>query len=318
VIVAAAFRRKLDGAQWWLAIAALANNLLQCLDDASSLGNRWTHWNFHEQIAYPMVTIVSFQVSSHAIAGTLLFVAILWVAWRYTINQGARQSAMERELHSAREVQRVLVPEAMPELPGYTVGSAYLPAQEVGGDFFQVIDLPKGAVLVVIGDVSGKGLPAAMAVALIVGAIRSTVETTDDPAEILAALNRRLHGRLRSGFATCVALRLDTEGNGVIANAGHLPPYVDGEEFALPSALPLGLVPEATYEAVKLSLKRGSLLTLYTDGLLEARNAAGELFGFERTKAVSRRPAEEIVETARKFGQEDDITVLTLLFDGAV
>ncbi len=157
-----------------------------------------------------------------------------------------------------------------------------------------------------------------MTVSLIVGSIRSTVETTDDPAAMLAALNRRLHGRLRSGFATCLVLRLDVEGRCLIANAGHLPPFLNGEEVPLPPALPLGLVPDAEYAPIEMTMGSADRLTLYTDGLLEARNGAGELFGFTRIAEflATPRDAKEIAEAAQRFGQDDDITVLTLTFVG--
>jgi serine phosphatase RsbU (regulator of sigma subunit) len=186
----------------------------------------------------------------------------------------------------------------------------------VGGDFFQIIPLPGDGALIVIGDVSGKGLHAAMTVALIVGAIRSTVEITTDPAQILSALNRRLHGRLRHGFATCLIMRLDGNGACVLANAGHLPPYVNGQEVPLPSALPLGLLDTVQYDLVDLPLAPGDRLAVYTDGLLEARNADGELFGFSRIGELlaSAQDAGQIADAAQQFGQEDDITVLTLSF----
>jgi serine phosphatase RsbU (regulator of sigma subunit) len=168
----------------------------------------------------------------------------------------------------------------------------------------------------VVGDVSGKGLHAAMTVALIVGAIRSTVEVTTEPAQILSALNRRLHGRLRNGFATCLMMRLNGDGTCVMANAGHLPPYVNGREIPLPGAVPLGLLSEAEYEAVNLRLAPGDCLAVYTDGLLEARNADGELFGFSRISELLARAhdARQIADAAQAFGQDDDITVLTLSF----
>ena len=97
-------------------------------------------------------------------------------------------------------MQQVIIPEALPAIAGFTLTSAYKPALEVGGDFFQIIPLTGGSTLVVLGDVSGKGLKAAMAVSLIVGAIRMVADFTISPAEILAGLNRRLHGRLRGGF----------------------------------------------------------------------------------------------------------------------
>jgi len=151
-----------------------------------------------------------------------------------------------------------------------------------------------------------------MTVSLLVGAIRSTVETTQDPAEILAALNRRLHGRMQGGFATCLALRLDSRGRGALANAGHLPPFLNGSELPLTPALPLGLIPNAEYETSSLNLAADDRLILYTDGVLEARNAAGELFGFARIAEISGNTSEQIAKTAQQFGQDDDITVLTL------
>jgi serine phosphatase RsbU (regulator of sigma subunit) len=184
----------------------------------------------------------------------------------------------------------------------------------VGGDFFQLIAQPDGSALLVLGDVSGKGLKAAMTVSLIVGTIRTVADTVDDPAEILSILNRRLHGRLKDGFVTCLALRLTAEGDGVLANAGHPAPFLNKEELSLPGALPLGLDFNADYENVRFHLAVGDRLTLYTDGLLEARNAAGDLFSFERLRAlIATQPdAKQATDAAIAFGQDDDITVLTL------
>ena len=116
------------------------------------------------------------------------------------VAQSERQAAFEQEFKSAQELQQVLIPESLPSLEGYAVTSAYRPAQQVGGDFFQLIAEPDGSALLIMGDVSGKGLKAAMTVSLIVGAIRTAADTLDDPAEILAILNRRLYGRLQNGL----------------------------------------------------------------------------------------------------------------------
>ena len=318
VLVLSALRKRLDAARWMLAISALLADLIQAADDVGTLGVRWTHWTFRTKLDVPLFTIAGCGMDTYALVNTLLLVTIVYAAWRYSVEQSQKQSALEQEYRSAQELQQVLIPESLPSLPGYLVTSAYRPAQEVGGDFFQLIALPNDGALLVIGDVSGKGLHAAMTVALIVGSIRSTVETTDDPAAMLSALNRRLHGRLRSGFATCLVLRLDAEGRCRVANAGHLPPFLNGEELPLPPALPLGLVPDAEYEPFEVSMGSGDRLTLYTDGLLEARNVAGELFGFTRIAEflATPRDAKEIAEAAQQFGQDDDITVLTLTFAG--
>jgi serine phosphatase RsbU (regulator of sigma subunit) len=156
-----------------------------------------------------------------------------------------------------------------------------------------------------------------MTVSLIVGALRSLAETTSDPAQILAGLNRRLYGRLHQGFATCLVLRLDPTGACTLSNAGHLPPFLNGQELALPGALPLGLSPIADYEETTVRLAPNDRLTLYTDGLVEARNASGELYGFTRlTQLIATKPdATQAAEAAVSFGQDDDVTVLTLTRD---
>lgn len=314
VVVLFAFRRRHDAARWTLAVCALVANLVQALDDISGMGLRWTHWTLNSYITRPLLSVFGNNLDARTISNTLLLIAILYAAWRYSVEQSRRQNDIEQEYRSAQELQRLLIPEELPTLPGYHLASAYRPAQEVGGDFFQLIPLPGEAALLVIGDVSGKGLHAAMTVALIVGALRSTVETTTDPAEILAALNRRVHGRLRNGFVTCLVLHLNAEGNCRMANAGHLPPFLNGREVALPPALPLGIVPAAEYETAAVRIAPGDHLTLYTDGLPEARNEQGELFGFTRIAAIAHEAAESIASAAQHFGQEDDITVLTLKF----
>src|SRR5262249_52297841 len=145
------------------------------------------------------------------------------------------------------------------------------PAAEVGGDFFRVIALPSGRSLVVIGDVSGKGLRAAMIVSMIVGMLRTLSAFTEEPAEILGELNRRLCGQTHGGFATCLIVRLDDQLL-TLANAGHLPPYVNGAEIPLAGSLPLGLVESAGYTQTSLEMRAGDRIVLLTDGIPEARN----------------------------------------------
>ncbi len=313
VIVIAALRRKLDAPRWFLAITALLAELLQAADDYGTLGTRWTHFTYQElYLRPPIFSLFGTGLTLRTIVNTLLLAAILFMVWRYITEQTRQRNDLERELRSAREVQRVLIPDSVPPIAGYSLSTAYLPAREVGGDFFQIIPLDKDASLVIIGDVSGKGLQAAMTVSLLVGAIHSTIETTTEPAQILAALTRRLYGRLAHGFATCVILRLGPGNCVTAANAGHLPPILNGQEWELPPALPLGLDPDATYDEVTLHLPANSRLMLYTDGILEARRQDGELFGFERTLAAASLPAAEAASLAQTFGQDDDITILTL------
>ena len=223
-----------------------------------------------------------------------------------------RQAQFESELEAAREVQQVMLPEQQNAIPGFEIESTYLPAQQVGGDFFQVMPTTDGGLLLVIGDVAGKGLPAAMMVSVLVGATRTAAAYSNDPGEILAQLNERLVGRSRGGFSTALAVHITADGLVTLANAGHLSPYLDGGEVESLGALPLGILNAAEYPSAQFSLARGSRLTFYTDGVVEAQDAHGHLLGFDQGQLLSTRPAAEIVETARLFGQSDDITVVAI------
>jgi serine phosphatase RsbU (regulator of sigma subunit) len=162
--------------------------------------------------------------------------------------------------------------------------------------------------------VSGKGLKAAMAVSLIVGAVRALADDYPAPAQLLMQLNRRLCGRMQGGFATCVILRLNPGKECTLSSAGHPAPYLNDRELLLAGALPLGISPEAVYEEVTFSLLVGDHCALYTDGLLEARSQSGELYSFARLETLfaARPTASEATDAAVHFGQDDDITVLTL------
>lgn len=219
---------------------------------------------------------------------------------------------LESEMAAARQVQQLILPAQGQSFPGYTVESVYQPARQVGGDFFQILPVGKGGLLLVIGDVAGKGLPAAMLVSLLVGSIRATADDTHDPVLLLGRLHERLLGRIGDGFSTALAAYIADDGRVTIANAGHLSPYLDGREVELPGALPLGVDGGGQYQATSLELHPGSRLTFYSDGVVEAQKPDGELFGFERAQAISIEPAAAIAETAVRFGQSDDITVVTI------
>jgi hypothetical protein len=253
-----------------------------------------------------------FTIPFDDVCGILGAISLAIIMLTRSTRISRRQARMEAELEAAQQVQQVLVPEHTGTVPGFAVDSVYLPAAEVGGDFFQIIPAGDGSLLVIVGDVAGKGLPAAMMVSVLVGAIRGVADFTHDPAELLHRLNERLVGRAGGGFATALAAAIAADGTMQIANAGHLPPYLNGEEIALPGALPLGLVPGATYETTHFSLPPGARLTFFSDGVVEAQNVSGELFGFDRSRAVSHQPARSIAEAAKKFGQQDDITVVTI------
>jgi len=151
-----------------------------------------------------------------------------------------------------------------------------------------------------------------MLVSVLVGAIRSVAEFTYAPDQMLSHLNERMMGRSNGGFATALAALVTAEGNVTIANAGHLPPYLNGREVEVTGALPLGIVSGAQYETTHLHLEVSSRLTFYSDGVIEAQDRSGKLLGFDRARDLSTQPAAAIVEAARAFGQQDDITVITL------
>jgi hypothetical protein len=216
------------------------------------------------------------------------------------------------ELDAARDIQQRLVPQSIPTLTGCRIETSYLPAQEVGGDFYQILAQPDGRVIIAIGDVSGKGLKAAMTGVLVIGALRTLASEDLGPAEILMRLNAELVRAGDGGFVTCFCAELEPGGSLRIANAGHLAPFCNGREIQMPGALPLGLHPHAAYEESTVTLEPSDRLTLLSDGVVEAQSATGELFGFDRTCQISADTAQSIAEQARRFGQTDDITVLTL------
>jgi hypothetical protein len=307
--------RHLDLARRLLVIAAFLWGMIQVVQRLAPQGQRFTHWTLADKLRAPLFHLSGNAVSVPTLAGIFLLVALLYSVYRTSMEGRRRRSLLEQEMSSARELQHVLIPETFPSIPGFAVTSAYCPALEVGGDFFQIIPLDGDFTLVILGDVSGKGLKAAIAVSLIVGLVRVLVENTHSPAQLLTELNRRLAGRLHGGFATCVALRLDSHGNCVLASAGHPPPYLNDREVAIPGSFPLGLFPTVAYPESRLPLQVNDHLALYTDGLLEARSKSGELYGFDRTRELfaALPNAARAAEAAVHFGQDDDITVVTLV-----
>jgi hypothetical protein len=238
-------------------------------------------------------------------AGLLAIIVIIFVRFLRIHHEQERASG---ELAAARSVQELMIPREKVKTPGYEVDSVYNPATEVGGDFFHVDTTPDGGVLVILGDVAGKGLQAAMNVSMLMGALRHRAEKS--PARILESLNRVLIGS--ESFTTCQVAWFGPEGELVLASAGHLPPYLNTQEVRLPGGLPLGVVDDVTYDEVRLYLHPGDRLLMMSDGVVEARLTTGELFGFDRVHNLSNQSAFYIADAAKAFGQEDDITVLTV------
>lgn len=238
-------------------------------------------------------------------AGILVIILIIYFRFMRIYRDQERASS---ELAAARSVQELLIPQERIATPGFDVDSVYSPANEVGGDFFHVQTAGRDGMLIVIGDVAGKGLKAAMNVSLLMGALRRTHERS--PARILESLNSVLSGF--ESFTTCQAIWFGCNGEMVIANAGHLPPYLNSQEINLPGGLPLGVIPQVAYEEAHFYLHPGDRVLLLSDGVVEARKPSGELFGFDRVRHLSNQTAFYLADAAKDFGQEDDITVLTV------
>ena len=255
-----------------------------------------------------------FTVTWDRVGFLLAFLAIGAALVRRFAQTAQQEQRLATEMESAREVQAQLVPRDFPRLAGFQIEAAYLPATEVGGDFYQVIPQSDGAVVMVIGDVCGKGLKAAMNGVLAIGAIRALASQELSPGLLLTRLNREMSGSQNGGFITCSCARVGSDGAVTLANAGHPPPYCNGEEMEMMSGLPLGITREVEYTETSARLAPGDRVTFLSDGVLEARDEDGGFFGFERTRAISGQRAEAIANAARQFGQEDDITVLTVAF----
>jgi len=254
------------------------------------------------------------EVSPGDVAIFLVAAVIALLLLRRLLESVKRQRQMALDVKQAQEVQQVILPEALLAFSGLTIESEYRPAREVGGDFFQIIPHKSdGSLLIVAGDVTGKGLKAGMLVALLVGAIRSTTDWSTDPAIVLRALNQRLIGR-GDAQATCLALRIEADGAVTLANAGHVPPYLNSEELLMEGALPLGMFEGAEPSVTHLQLQPQDKLVLMSDGIAEATDANGQLYGFERVHELLRtaRSAAEVADAAQAFGQEDDISVVTV------
>ena len=245
-----------------------------------------------------------------------VLVALLALLFREQQQTAKERASLAGEMQAASEIQRMLAPTAIDTAPGLKIDVAFHPMREVGGDFYLCRVLFDGRQRVVLGDVSGKGAAAAMAATLLLGA--AAARDSDSHAALLAHLNRVLRENHLSGFATCLCTDVAPDGTVTLANAGHLPPYLRGSEIASGSALPLGLDSNTNYPETRFQLPQGAQLTLLSDGVAEARNSEGKLFGFDRTAAASTGSAEEVARAAQSYGQEDDITILTVtrLADG--
>jgi predicted ester cyclase len=235
---------------------------------------------------------------------------------------------VEQELRVARSIQQASLPEEVPQLEGWQITPYYRPAREVGGDFYDFHLLSDGRLGVVVGDATGKGVPAALVMATTCGMLRLAAQSYSSPGVMLQRVNEVLCPYIPANmFVTCFYAILDSE-SGLLryANAGHDLPYLhhDGKAKELRArGMPLGLMPGMSYEEKEDSLEVGDGTLLYTDGLVEAHDPQREMFGFPRLQAlVSEHGEEESLEEAlleelysfvgEGWEQEDDITLVTL------
>jgi hypothetical protein len=260
------------------------------------------------------VNLFGADVTLAQLATVLMALAVVLLLLRRLLRSVKTQRELALDVKQAQEVQQVILPQARVLHPGLMIESVYRPARQVGGDFFQIIPHDTdGSLLIVAGDVAGKGLQAGMLVALLVGAIRTALESSDDPATVLGVLNRRLMGRSQ-GATTCLALRITANGDVTLANAGHMPPHLNGQPMATEGALPLGIFAGAEPSVMRFTLEHEDRLVLVSDGIVEAMDAIGQLFGFERIQALLNKQvtAIEVADAAQNFGEEDDISVITV------
>jgi predicted ester cyclase len=237
---------------------------------------------------------------------------------------------VEQELLVARRIQHASLPKEVPTLEGWQIAPYYQPAREVGGDFYDFFDLEGGRVGVVVGDATGKGMPAALVAEATSNMLRAVAQAlgSSSPGEVLARVNETLLARIPLNmFVTCFYSILEPESSSLrYANAGHDLPYLwhgdDAEELRA-SGMPLGLMPGMGYEEKEIVLNAGQSVLFYSDGLVEAHDPEGEMFGFPRLRALIAEHGKErslggfLVEELYSFvgegwEQEDDITLLTL------
>ena len=248
---------------------------------------------------------------------------------RQRLEQEIRErERVEQELSVARRIQQASLPKTLPALEGWEIAPHYRPAREVGGDFYDVLELEDGQFGLVVGDATGKGVPAALVMATTCGMLRAAANSSKSPGEVLERVNEALSARIPpSMFVTCFYAILDPEsGRLLYANAGHDLPYLrrgsDAEELSA-RGMPLGLMPGMSYEERYNYLREGDDVLFYSDGLVEARNPHREMFGFPRLRMLIAAHNKErslgnfLMEELYSFAgegweQEDDITLLTL------
>ncbi len=245
-----------------------------------------------------------------------------------------RRQRLEQDLHLAQRIQQSFLPSKLPTIPGFTFSAHYEPAYEVGGDFYDFISLPEDRLGIVVGDVSGKGISAALYMARLTRDLRYFASAGGDPGLVLSAANRAVAESAQDDlFVTIVYLVLDPAKRQVqFVNAGHMPPLVRRREEGVveilseTGGLPVGILPETEYVTQTYDLRPGDTFLLYTDGLVEAMNPAHQMFGEAQLLAsmkrgssglphLLRRTIDDCLEHVRDAPQFDDTTVVCFGLD---
>jgi serine phosphatase RsbU (regulator of sigma subunit)/predicted ester cyclase len=252
------------------------------------------------------------------------------LTWRIRAERARERERIEQELRTAREIQQALLPKATPKLDGWQLAAYYRPARQVGGDFYDFVELPNGLLGMVVGDATGHGMPAALLMATTRGMLRAVAQSLDSPGEVLARVNDAIYPETPPNmFVTCFYAILDpADGRLLYANAGHDLPYLrrDGQSSSdlWARGMPLGLMPRMSYEENESSLERGESILFYSDGLVEAHNPHREMFGFPRLRVLvdeygsdGGSLVERLLNELSGFvgadaDQEDDITLVVL------
>jgi serine phosphatase RsbU (regulator of sigma subunit)/anti-sigma regulatory factor (Ser/Thr protein kinase) len=247
---------------------------------------------------------------------------------REQAHEAAERERLDQEMRVATLIQQQFLPRVLPSLPQWQIAAYYGPARAVGGDFYDFIEMPDGRIGIAVGDVTDKGVPAALVMARTHSILRAEASRSDSPGEILARANALLVPEMPARmFVTCLFAILDpATGRVVMANAGHNLPYIrtdDGVVELRATGMPLGLMPDIRYEETEGVIAEGSNVLLYSDGLVEAHDPAAEMFGFPRLREAMMIDdagsdlLDRLLDDLHRFTgpdweQEDDITLVTL------
>jgi serine phosphatase RsbU (regulator of sigma subunit)/anti-sigma regulatory factor (Ser/Thr protein kinase) len=242
--------------------------------------------------------------------------------------EAKERERMQQELRVAALIQQTLLPKELPQIDGWTIDALYRPAREVGGDFYDFLDLGDGRLGIIVGDVTDKGVPAALVMAICRSMLRSAAQRHHEPGAVLADVNDGLVDEIPPAmFVTCLFLVLDLDtGALTLANAGQNLPYIrtaDGVAELRATGMPLGLMPGMAYEERTFRLADGDVMVLSSDGITESHDPSGQMYGFGRlmarvaTTGASGSAVKGIIDDLEAFtggdvDQEDDITLVVV------